>query len=1503
MFYYRGKRKLIFKALIMIMVITLCVPVNIFADLNSSNIDYESIDIEIIIEDEDLDGEGKELETSESNADLDELIISSGRLNPEFNPKDTEYTVVVENEVERVTVTAAAEDEDKLISGDGEIELELGDNKVTIEVKAADSETIKEYNITVTREEITEELIPKVDAFNFFTLINDEKKLDSPTGIAIDDYGYIYVGNKIDYANWSNPVNIKFDSNGIWERNFNDNSYQANGMGIDGSNVYVVNYAHGNMKKYDLNGEPINISGFEDIGEYATGIAIDGEYIYISSIQDKDRNPGIKVNRYNKDGTFVSSFGQGDLTAPEGIAINDDYIYVADSGQILRYDKNGDSKHTFVSEGLSKADINRIGGTGGLALDKLGNLYVVDTGNNEIKKFNPEGKLLSTWGEFGGGEGQFNAPWGIALDSEENIYVADTKNNRIQKLIKLFEISSIKEIPGAVYHDKDPVTIDYTIEVEFNKPIKQGMESMTLNDSGNNLIECEVKVNGNLLEIIPKAPLISSETYNLLIPRDGILERDNEYGLVEDYRFEFKTSDKTNPMIIKVDPEDNSASVEKDKEITIIFSKEIKEKDFKLITLKGSDNKLIECKFEVNKDTLKIDPKELLQNSIQYTLTISKGAITDILGNYLKDDYTMNFTTVEADIISPTIINTNPIVGGTDVEINKEISITFSESIKITDKGSITLKGKDDSEVTIKSIIEDKNILKVKFEELLKYENEYILTITKDAISDISDNELETDFALTFTTGKLAIPAIVSTSPVHNADGVELDKNILITFNKDMKAGDLTLITLKDKEGKVIPIECVINEEDAKVLNITLKQKLNYLNKYTLTIPQDAISDVFENKLDKEYILLFTTNEAKPISHKEINLDGEKNHDLVIDKFGNAFVIQGDKVVSYDRTGKKQKEYELEGIDNAEVLAIDNQGNIYFAEAYKLGRLNISDDLIEIWETDIGHTAGGITVDSDGNIYVVYTEAHKIIKYNSKGEIIKEIGSYGDEKSKFKRPRSIVIDKDGFMYVAESDNRRIQKLDLEGKYMADWELSKYFTTDDKRWSEPMALAVNDSGHLYIVTDKYDVLLLDTKGKFIKILDSELVKAEKASKVALDNFNNIYILDGINEVIHIIDLAPSVVKIKVENELVDDRVKTKIKILFNEAIDLKDEELITLMYGDEKIEIESVVKGDTLEISPKGLLKTDSKYKLTISVDSIVDKTGNHQEKDIIYDVKTTDMILPFMVRSYPKDKGILNNLEATFSIIFNEIIEKGEGFENIKLKNVDGTEIESIITTDESKVLSIKLKSPLEYETSYVLSIPKEGIVDLGGNNLEEDLSISFETYSEPDLKAPEVIGVAPENNAIGVEVDTTIVVSFNEKIRGGQNLRNIVLMESENKKIIPTTNKADGDKVIITLRETLLKGETKYSLILPKNSVEDLPGNKFAEKYLTVFTTGESEEIPVEPEVSSRPWEGGITRPSKEKSVAPDNKLDADKIILESIRIGKESRISLKSIEMERYK
>lgn len=63
-----------------------------------------------------------------------------------------------------------------------------------------------------------------------------------------------------------------------------------------------------------------------------------------------------------------------------------------------------------------------------------GYLYVVDSANFRVQKFDMTGEFIMAWGSFGNGDGQFYFPRGVAVDQEDgSVYVVDMGNHRIQK--------------------------------------------------------------------------------------------------------------------------------------------------------------------------------------------------------------------------------------------------------------------------------------------------------------------------------------------------------------------------------------------------------------------------------------------------------------------------------------------------------------------------------------------------------------------------------------------------------------------------------------------------------------------------------------------------------------------------------------------------------------------------------------------------------------------------------------------------------------------------------------------------------------------------------------------------------------------------------------------------------------------------------------------------------------------------------------------------------------
>jgi len=67
-----------------------------------------------------------------------------------------------------------------------------------------------------------------------------------------------------------------------------------------------------------------------------------------------------------------------------------------------------------------------------IALDRFGQLFVVDYTASKISVFSKAGLFVRSWGSKGTNKGEFNVPRGIAIDKFDRVYVADSLNHRIQ---------------------------------------------------------------------------------------------------------------------------------------------------------------------------------------------------------------------------------------------------------------------------------------------------------------------------------------------------------------------------------------------------------------------------------------------------------------------------------------------------------------------------------------------------------------------------------------------------------------------------------------------------------------------------------------------------------------------------------------------------------------------------------------------------------------------------------------------------------------------------------------------------------------------------------------------------------------------------------------------------------------------------------------------------------------------------------------------------------------
>ena len=326
-----------------------------------------------------------------------------------------------------------------------------------------------------------------------------EGQFNYPQGIAIDSSDSVHVGDSLRFQKfdtlgnlqetWGRSYNaravavapdgniyvadgdansvIQFDQHGQllneWggQGNGAGQFNEPNGVAIGpAGNIYVADTYNNRVQKFDSSGGLIAIWGSADSSEtsstgseetsgtstsfsYPRDIAVDSNtgHVYVAETRNN------RIKKLTSDGDLIAIWGSSDSSETSGTSASfsnprrisvdpgtgDVYVLETWNNRIKKLSSEGEiiaiwggSGETSMSQQFSYPE--------DLDVDANGNVYVMDTNNNWVQKFDAAGQFITKWGNFGNGEGQFDDPRGIGVSaSGENVYVADTENYRIQK--------------------------------------------------------------------------------------------------------------------------------------------------------------------------------------------------------------------------------------------------------------------------------------------------------------------------------------------------------------------------------------------------------------------------------------------------------------------------------------------------------------------------------------------------------------------------------------------------------------------------------------------------------------------------------------------------------------------------------------------------------------------------------------------------------------------------------------------------------------------------------------------------------------------------------------------------------------------------------------------------------------------------------------------------------------------------------------------------------------
>jgi len=237
------------------------------------------------------------------------------------------------------------------------------------------------------------------------------------------------------------------------------------GLGLNGSNLNVLDYQNQLVQVFSATGSPI-----QTIGSYGTrsgelnqayDLAIDGSgQLYVADtgnqrVQILSPTTGLLGETILNHPVAVKAYPSGlfvlDGPALHCFDVNGNYLYsgwlgwsgqyadasVDDSGNVYVLNNKTQTIDIYGTDFEKKTSWSGPFGAWNPSAIYYSNgrIWVTDSQTDEVLKLGLDGNCLASWGGYGPAQGQFDQPGKVLADVGGNVYVSDTGNNRVEKFV------------------------------------------------------------------------------------------------------------------------------------------------------------------------------------------------------------------------------------------------------------------------------------------------------------------------------------------------------------------------------------------------------------------------------------------------------------------------------------------------------------------------------------------------------------------------------------------------------------------------------------------------------------------------------------------------------------------------------------------------------------------------------------------------------------------------------------------------------------------------------------------------------------------------------------------------------------------------------------------------------------------------------------------------------------------------------------------------------------
>jgi DNA-binding beta-propeller fold protein YncE len=154
---------------------------------------------------------------------------------------------------------------------------------------------------------------------------------------------------------------------------------------------------------------------------------------------------------------------------------------------------------------------------------------------------------------------------------------------------------------------------------------------------------------------------------------------------------------------------------------------------------------------------------------------------------------------------------------------------------------------------------------------------------------------------------------------------------------------------------------------------------------------------------------------------------------------------------------------------------------------------NASSPLMAIYLNELGHTPiggkplsrpQGLSIDLDGNLYIADTGNNRVLKVDQEGKLLRQVGGFGWGKEQFDGPVDVWAENGLDVLIVDYNNRRIERYDKDLHYISSL-YNDETAPATAQFAFPVAVALSGHGEILLADAEFQrIVRINSFGKLI-----------------------------------------------------------------------------------------------------------------------------------------------------------------------------------------------------------------------------------------------------------------------------------------------------------------------------------------------------------------------------------------------------------------------------------